>query len=301
MGCPECGSLISDKHEKGCTWEATHPTLGGVDDHGYYLVATYTGNDMPACTGKRAKVRKSKAHADGWLEVTFIDDCVIDDVAREYLIQYDGTKGVFLFPARDFDPVTEPDADPLAKLAKLIGGSDPFARADIPSPMQQDRIDMDALARTLAGGPKFHSGGFVGEPPDDARGVTLHDGWNDGGRFQRGGTRTGRWSGDKPNYEDVDKARVSNTFFCTPEDAALTYALWDWQNSTRLTTPEEFARIYPDALTLHQFLRLHGHSVALEVEVIRARAIRGTLIGHLVLDVVILFVVGYMWLMTGGG
>jgi 8-oxo-dGTP pyrophosphatase MutT (NUDIX family) len=27
MGCPECGSLITDRHEQGCTWEARHPRI----------------------------------------------------------------------------------------------------------------------------------------------------------------------------------------------------------------------------------------------------------------------------------
>jgi hypothetical protein len=43
-----------------------------------------------------------------------------------------------------------------------------------------------------------------------------------------------------------------------PRDAALTYAIWDAQNSTRVERQENYAEIEPLAKEVRRWLRIHG-------------------------------------------
>jgi hypothetical protein len=70
---------------------------------------------------------------------------------------------------------------------------------------------------------------------------------------------------DNPDDERATASEIDDTFmdmyFCTPADAAVAYSLWDMNNTTRLTTPREFDRMYPEAMRFLFWLRVHKHEV----------------------------------------
>jgi hypothetical protein len=97
---------------------------------------------------------------------------------------------------------------------------------------------------------------------------------------------------DNPDDEKATASEIDDTFmdmyFCTPADAAVAYSLWDMNNSTGLTTPREFDRMYPEAMRFLFWLRVHKHEVVSQEAWAKYRLYRRLWFSGLMIDVIII-------------
>jgi hypothetical protein len=270
MGCPECGSLDSE-HKPGCTWKERHPSIGGMDSGGeYYVVAHYVGNDFLGLKMKQAKVYAS-AEGPEWCEATFTEPCTVSGMETPggyRTPDLDGMRARFLFRRTDFR--TDEQRDPLDLLAELSSRTidELVKRRDgvRPSP----RINLDQLSDALG----------IGEP-DTAYYVKASDIPHSGKEV------VDNSSDERATASDIDDTFL-DMYFCTPADAAVAYSLWDMNNTTRLTTPREFDRMYPEATRFLFWLGVHKHEVISHEERAKCRLYRRLWLGGLAFDLIVI-------------